>query len=67
MPCRARSERPATAIAMRATSAQLADFSDPESECVLDAMAEALLESLALQAARNDDEAEWLASQQRHP
>ena len=41
-----------------------ADFSDPESERVLDAMADALLGPLALQAARDDDEAEWLASQQ---
>ena len=43
------------------------DFSDPESECVLDAIADALLHPLALQAARDDDEAEWLANQQGCP
>ena len=41
-----------------------ADFSDPESERVLDAIADALIGPLALQAARDDDEAEWLANQQ---
>jgi hypothetical protein len=40
------------------------DFSDPESERVLDAIADALLWPLVLQAARDDDEAEWLANQQ---
>jgi hypothetical protein len=43
------------------------DFSDPESERVLDAMADALLGPLVLQAARDDDEAEWLTSQQGRP
>jgi hypothetical protein len=43
------------------------DFADPESERVLDAIADALLGPLALQAARDDDEAEWLASQQGYP
>ena len=38
------------------------DFSDPESERVLDAIADALVEPLARQAARADF-AEWLASQ----
>lgn len=39
-----------------------ADFSDPESERVLDAIADALIEPLARQAARADF-AEWLVTQ----
>jgi hypothetical protein len=41
-----------------------ADFSDPHSQCVLEAVANALVGPLALQAARDDEEADWLASQQ---
>jgi hypothetical protein len=41
-----------------------ADFSDRESVRVLDAIADGLIWPLALQAARDDDEAEWLANQQ---
>jgi hypothetical protein len=51
---------------LRAESADVrspADFSDPESERVLDAVADALIGPLALQAARED----WLASQRGRP
>jgi hypothetical protein len=43
-----------------------ADFSDSASERVLDAIADALLGPLALQAARDDDEAERLSSRRGH-
>jgi hypothetical protein len=42
-----------------------ADFSDSKSERVLDAIADALIEPLARQAARADF-AEWLATQKGH-
>jgi hypothetical protein len=44
---------------------QPADFSDPESMRVLDAIAEALITPLAIQQAR-EDHAKWLASQRGH-
>jgi hypothetical protein len=40
-----------------------ADFSDPESQRVLDAIADALIAPLAIQQAR-EDHVRWLASQQ---
>ena len=43
-----------------------ADFSDPESERVLDAIAEALIRPLANQQAR-EDHSKWLSTQKRHP
>jgi hypothetical protein len=43
----------------------LVDFSDPDSQRVLDAIADALLAPLAIQQARHDH-IEWLTSQKRH-
>lgn len=60
-----RATRPATGQVQHRDRKPIAgDFSDADSERVLDAMADALLEPLAVQAARDDDEAEWLVSQQ---
>ena len=47
------------------TAAAIADFSDPESQRVLDAVADVLIAPAIRQKARDDFEA-WLASQQVH-